>query len=506
MKTILAYTSLLCASCLFANSQAARPNILLIVADDLGYGDSSAYGSKIPTPNIDRLARTGVKALDAHAAAAICTPSRYAMMTGEYYFGPWNGELLIEPERGTLATVLQKDGYKTGYFGKWHLGWGHNHKGRKYRADIDWNRPLPAGVLESGFDTYFGTPFSHNESPFVYVRDRRVIGLEADDPITHIGPNEPGGAPHGKSFGGKRAHQARDTNRIDLKVAEELSQWIEQNQNHAFFAKFCLVAPHVPLAVDTAFRGKSQAGVYGDYIMQMDHCIGRILSTLDRLKLTHNTFIVFTSDNGAVLQKSAIELGHHGNGNLLGQKTDAWEGGHRVPFIASWPKHIPQGIETHGLISQIDLCRTLWAAAGIKKWPSTAASQSINQLPLLCQPQMPSPRTTLHTLGVKGYAIRQNEWVYIPRQGSGGLSLPQNSHWTPALRLLGLKHSDYNDDLQMKASAPKTQLYNLNHDLEQSTNIVNDYPERAQQLAKDYQQFIRGLNKRYQAKLKRTQP
>jgi arylsulfatase A len=499
MKTI----PLLCAVITSVALAREQPNIILIVADDLGYGDTGVYGSDIKTPNVDRLAASGVRAIDAHAASGVCTPSRYAMITGQYYYGNWNGELLVEPERGTIATVLKDNGYKTGYFGKWHLGWGQNTEGRKYRADIDWNTTLPAGVLESGFDYFFGTPFSHNESPMLFVRNRDVIGLEADDPISVIGPKDPGGAPHGKSFGGEKAHAARPTDRIDLVVVDEMVEWIKENKDDPFFATFCLVAPHVPLAVAKEFQGKSNAGVYGDYIMQMDDCIGQVLDTLDELDLTDDTLIIFTSDNGAVLHEHAVSLGHHGNGVLLGQKTDAWEGGHRVPFIASWPGQIPEGETTDSLISLIDLCKTVWAAAKITEWPATAATSSVNQLPALLNPTGESVRDGVYALGTSGYIVREGEWVYIPRQGSGGLTLPANNHWTPVLYTLGFDNSDYDENLELKPDAPETQLYNLTEDLSQSKNVIRDHPEKAEMLQQKYAQFMKSMSQEYTQKLQR---
>ena len=472
-------------------SVAEKPNVILIIADDLGVGDVGCYGAeKIATPNIDRMASGGVRALDARAPAAVCTPTRYAMMTGQYYHGDWKGELLVRPGQPTIASVLRNHGYATGCFGKWHLGWGRD-KNRRFRADIDWNQPLPEGVLECGFDRYFGTPFSHNEPPFVFVRNREVVGADPDDPLT-IDPPDKG---HGKSRGGTKAHEARPDSRIDLVVTKEAQDWIRENHSRPFFMHLALVAPHVPLDVAEEFRGKSGAGVYGDFVQQMDWCVGEILRTLDECGIAENTLVIFSSDNGAVLHRAVVDAEHRSNLNWLGQKTDAWEGGVRVPFIARWPGRIPAGTTSGALVSLVDLCATTWAAAGVPV-PERAAKDSINQLPVLLSPDAEPIRTEAMMLGTGGYAFRSGDWVYLPYQGSGGLTT--NFEQPTWLRLgdLGRVNSDCDAAGRVKPDAPQAQLYDLKTDPAQSRNIFKDHPEKARQMAAQLDQLKRRLDAR----------
>lgn len=472
--------------------EAARPNIILMVADDLGYGDTGCYGSqKIPTPNIDRLAAQGMRFTDAHASGAVCTPSRYGMLTGRYYSRyrrNWVGECLIN-NRPTIASVLRQNGYATSYFGKWHLGWGV-HDDREQRAAFDWNKELPTGVLECGFDYYFGTPFSHNEAPFVFVQNRWVVGLEADDPLV-IPPKsvDRGLWGFGNSIGAKKAHAMRPQDRIDLMVTKQAQDWIESNREKPFFMNLAFVAPHVPIAPAKEFRGKTGAGLYGDFVHQMDWCVGQISQTLEACGLADNTIIIFTSDNGGVLDTEVLASGHHSNGVLLGQKTDGWEGGHRVPFIVRWPGKVPAGSVTDRLISLTDLPATILEAVGVQA-PSGAAEDSLSQLSVWMNPSALAVRPELLILGVGGLVLRSDEWLYIPRQGSSGKTTAEKDAWL-GIKAQGHTHSDYDETDQIKAGAPETQLYNLHADISQTTNVVRAYPEKAAVLAKRCAELIR---------------
>ncbi len=471
-----------------------KPNVVFIIADDLGIGDVGCYGSKkIKTPNIDKLAEQGIMALDAHATAAVCTPSRFAILTGRYYYQSWNGELLIKPEWNTLPSVLKENGYSTGYFGKWHLGWGENYEGRKHRADIDWNKTLPAGVIESGFDTYFGTPFTHNEAPSVFVENKKVLGLEADDPLIVNPPD----SVHmfGKSTGAKKAHKMRPEARIDLMVTHRAKKWLKENYTKPFFMNLALVAPHVPLSPGKEFVGKTQTGPYGDFVSQMDWCVGEIIKTLDECGVSDNTMVIFTSDNGAVMHKDMFNQGHRSNLSWLGQKTDAWEGGIRIPFIVRWPGHIPAGTTTDALISLSDISKTIWDAVGVKVENDTA-KDSISQLQVLLNPDSKPIRHEMLYLGIYGLALRSGDWVYIPRQGSCGITTGDGVNpvsWGMRLHELGQVNSDFDENTKIKPDAPKAQLYNLRLDPSQSKNVIRENPEKAAQLAQRYKQLHRGL-------------
>lgn len=487
-----------------AEKQAAPPNVLLIVADDLGIGDVGCYGSeKVATPNIDRLATQGVRALDAHSTAAVCTPSRYGMLTGQYYYGAWHGELLVKPGQLTIASVLHGHGYATGYFGKWHLGWGRNTD-RKDRADIDWNHKLPAGVLECGFDYFFGTPFTHNEPPFVFVRNRRVVGLDPSDPLVVVPQKEAKamGLPNwgwGSSTGAAKAHAARPDARIDLIVTQETRDWIRAHCKQPFFAQLSLAAPHVPVDPARAFRGKSGIGLYGDFVEEMDWCVGQVLKTLDECGVADNTLVIFASDNGAVVAREALKHGHHSNLDWLGQKTDAWEGGVREPFIARWPGKVPVGATTSAMVSLIDLCKTVWAVAGVAA-PEGSAKDSLNELPVLLHPASGSVRHEFMQLGLSGYALRSGDWVYLPYQGSGGLTTNPDVKWLLHLGDLGETNSDCDAAGWVKADAPGEQLYNLKTDPTESRNVIKEHPEKAQKMAEELKKLKRMIQVRANGK------
>ena len=470
---------------------AEKLNVVLIVADDLGIGDVGCYGSgKISTPNIDRLASQGLRALDAHATAAVCTPSRYAMLTGRYYWSGWNGELLIKPGQPTVASVLHSNGYATGYFGKWHLGWGENGPERKHRADIDWNNDLPAGVLECGFDFFFGTPFTHNEPPSVFVLNRKVVGLEPNDPLVVLPPDSKN--MFGSSTGAKKAHEMRLDSRIDLMVTKQAQQWITAHSVAPFFINVALAAPHVPIDPAKEFIGQTGAGLYGDFVHEMDWCVGQILQTLESCGVADRTIVIFTSDNGAMMYKDMIAQGHRSNLNWLGQKTDAWEGGVRIPFIVRWPGRVSAGVTTDAMISLADISKTVWEAVGVPA-PEGSAKDSLSQLSVWCDPQAKPVRTEMLYLGTGGLALRSGDWVYIPRRGSCGVTTDPNQSWGLHLSDIGETNSDYDAQNGLKPGAPEQQLYNLRNDPSETRNVIREYPEKAAELAVRMKQLERTL-------------
>jgi arylsulfatase A len=474
------------------STNSNKPNIILIIADDLGVGDVECYGGSsnlISTPNINRLASQGLLATDAHATASVCTPSRYSMLTGRYYHRypyNWNGESLVEADRPTIASVLRQNGYATAYFGKVHTGWGDRSKERQHRQDIDWNKELPRGVLEMGFDTYFGIPFTHNEPPFVFVQDRQVVGLEANDPLLVI-PKEVERGPWGwgLSKGAKAAHKARPVDEIDPIITDKAIAYIQAHQQQPFFMNLAFSAPHVPFVPSKAFKGHSKCGPYGDVVEQLDFCVGRVLETLDKLKLTNNTLVIFTSDNGAIFHDKEYATGHRSNLEWLGQKTDAWEGGVRVPLIVRWPGKVAQGKTLDPLISLIDIPQTVWAAAGITP-PQAAGPDSLNQLPLLTGQTEVAIRSELYMIGITGQALRSGDWVYLPTQGSQGVTTNPAMTWAMQMAELGLTNSDYDEAGIIKADAPKAQLYNLRTDPRQSNNVIGQFPEMAKALAQRF--------------------
>ena len=376
------------------------PNIVLIYADDLGYGDVGCYGAtKVRTPNIDRIAAEGIRFTHAHSPAATCTPSRYALLTGEYAWRkkgtgilPGDARLIIQPGRTTLPSMLQKAGYATGAVGKWHLGLGS--------GDLDWNTDIAPGPLDIGFDYCFILPATGDRVPCVYVENRRVVGLDPADPL-RVGYDKPvGDEPTGKDHpellkmhpshghdqtivngisrigtmsGGKSARW------VDEDMADTLTgkakSFIDKNKDRPFFLYFATHDIHVPRVPNPRFVGATGMGPRGDVIAQLDFCVGEILQTLERLKLADNTLVLFTSDNGPVVddgyKDQAVEkLGDHKPaGPLRGGKYSIFDGGTRVPFLVRWPAASNPASPTPWLVRSI--CWRALRPCRIAPWPRT---------------------------------------------------------------------------------------------------------------------------------------
>lgn len=375
---------LLSSFAILHSSFSAQPNIVLILADDLGYGDLGCYGAtKVKTPNIDQLASEGRRFTDAHSASAVCTPSRYALLTGEYPFrknlwGPVMNPspLVVDVSKPTVASLLKRQGYATACFGKWHLGFGDKPK-------PDWNADLKPGPLECGFDHYFGIPVVNSHPPFVWVEDHRVVGLDPADPLKYGGKAQTRMFPEKMlapaMSGGKAAHALYNEEEHGTTLTEKATAWIKQHAStknkepgtkNPFFVYFATPHIHHPFTPGARFKGSSQADAYGDFIQEFDWMVGEVIRTLDELKLRESTLVILTSDNGGMLNQggqAAWKAGHRLNGDLLGFKFDAWEGGHRVPFIARWPGKIPAGKVSTELITMMDMLPTLAALSGGEK-------------------------------------------------------------------------------------------------------------------------------------------
>ena len=466
-----------------ARPSGPKPNVVLILADDLGSGDLGCYGAtRIKTPNLDALASQGVRCTDAHASAAVCTPSRYGLLTGRYYFRntvkrpAWS--LMLDDGQPTLASAMKSAGYATACIGKWHLGFG--------RQEPDYNGELKPGPLEVGFDYYFGTPRTHNEPPFVFVEGHQVVGIDKNDPLVMVPQDKTPkgeGWGHGLSKGAKAAHAARPEDQIDIILTQKAVGFIESNKEKPFFLYLPFLAPHVPLSPSARFRGTSKTGVYGDYIQELDWCVGEVLKTLDRHGLADNTLVLFGSDNGAINYDWVFATGHRPNNPWLGQKTDAWEGGCRVPLIARWPGHIPKNSQSDKLITLLDMLPTVCAATGVKP-PQGAAPDAVNQWPVLSKPQTAkAARKEMVYQGIYGLALRQGDWVFIPQQGSLGVTTDPKMTWAMSFKQLGLKNSDFDAEGQLKPDAPKGQLYNLAQDPGQSQNLYASEPKRVKKMA-----------------------
>jgi len=460
---------------------ATTPNVVIILADDLGYADVSCYGAtKVRTPNIDRIADEGMRFTDAHAPCPICTPTRYTMLTGEYYWriGPtigrqWNmhRRFLIQEDRLTVGEMLKEAGYATACIGKWHLGFGEEKP--------DWNGELSPGPFEAGFDYYFGVPNANSEAPFAFVENRRIPGLDPDDPIDI--PGESKGDYH-QMTGGESVRWVDED--IALTQTAKTVAYIEEQKDKPFFLYFAPCNVHVPVTPNKRFQGTSDCGPYGDFIHELDWSVGEVLATLDRLGIADNTLVLFSSDNGGVNHRGPYAAGHRPNGRFIGQKTDIWEGGQRVPFIARWPEHVPAGAVSEELVSLADVLATT-AALLDKELPPTAGPDSFNLLPtLLGVPGHQPPRDTL-VLGWPGWALRQGPWLYIPHQGSGGVTTdPKNLAGEGWMNFAEAGHvnSDYDAEGKLKENAPPGQLYNLADDPAESTNLYRDRPELVEKM------------------------
>ncbi len=470
-------------------ADAKRPNIVVIYADDLGYGDVSCYGAtKIKTPNIDALASQGLRFTNAHSPSATCTPSRYAMLTGEYAWRkkgtgvlPGDARMIIQPGRTTLPVLMQRAGYTTGVVGKWHLGLGD--------GNLDWNGQIAPGPLDIGFDYCFLIPATGDRVPCVYVENRRVVGLDPKDPIQvsfskPVG-NEPTGKDHpellkmhpshghnqtivngisriGYMSGGKAARWV-DEDMADT-ITAKAKYFIEKHKDGPFFLYFSTHDIHVPRVPHPRFVGKSGLGPRGDAILQLDWCAGEILKTLDRLNLTENTLVIFTSDNGPVVddgyKDEAVEKlsGHKPAGPLRGGKYSAFDGGTRVPFIVRWPRRVRAGV-SDALVCQIDFMASLAALAG-QKLAFDDAPDSFNVLAALLG-QSPAGRDHLvEHAGV--LSLIKGDWKYI-EPGKG-----------PKL--------NRNVNIEL-GNDPQPQLYNLKDDLGEKHNVAAEHPELVKELA-----------------------
>ena len=461
------------------------PNIVLIYADDLGYGDLSCYGATaFATPNVDRLAKEGLRFTDAHAPSATCTPSRYAMLTGEYawrkkgtHILPGDAAMIIEPGRTTIASILQKAGYRTGVVGKWHLGLGP-------KGGPNWNGRIAPGPGEIGFDEHFIMAATADRVPCVYVENRSVVGLDPSDPIkvSYAGPlpGEPTGATHPEllrvhpSHGHDQAivngisrighmsggHAARwkDEEMADV-FTSRAKTFIEQHAAQPFFLYFATHDPHVPRVPHPRFAGKSGLGPRGDAIVQMDWCVGELLATLDRLNLADKTIVVFTSDNGPVLddgyKDDAVTRNgaHRPAGALRGGKYSIFEGGARVPLIVRWSARVQPGT-SGALISQVDFLRTFAALARQSVTPSEGPD-SVDLLPALTGA---SPKGRDHlVVHANTLALREGDWKYVePKPG------PKRSR---------------NTDVEL-GNDPQPQLYNLADDPGERVNRAAEEWER----------------------------
>ncbi|HBC88177.1 MAG TPA: hypothetical protein DCZ94_14600 [Lentisphaeria bacterium] len=470
-----------------------RPNIVFILADDLGYGDLNCYGADeehIRTPNLDRIARQGVRFTDAHSPSSVCTPSRYNFMTGRYCWRTWaktgciwaHDPCLIEEDRPTVASVLRSGGYATGMVGKWHLGFGAPGAGSW--DDIigpDYNRPLSHGPLTCGFETFYGVPHI-GQRPHFYIDGNMVKDLESGDPIRIIPDPRPEFLkkfferprtcnPNLKVEGGKRAEYRHEE--VAVHLTEKAVDWLEAQTRQPFFLYFAHRNVHAPLIPHPRFSNTSAVGDYGDFIHELDWSVGEILKTLDRLGLSENTIVFFASDNGATERhRPTLHVdynGHRANGVLRGQKTEVYEGGHRIPFIARWPGRIPAGTTCGHLLALTDILATCAELAGIGI-PQGASPDGVSfAASLLDRNARPARETLIHDSMMKAmFAVRHREWKLIIGQGGGGIGYG----WP------GVESVEH-----FTGADPKGQLFNLAGDLGEETNLYDRHPDIVSELS-----------------------
>ncbi len=402
-------------------AEPTKPNIVYILADDLGYGDVGCYNpaAKIPTPNIDRLAKGGVRFTDAHSPSSVCTPTRYALLTGRYAWrtrlqrnviGPFSQPLIGEKQL-TVGSLLQQQGYATACVGKWHLGWGWPKPGDDGKRDF--TQPIPDGPTTRGFDLYFGTDVP-NYPPYCFLENDRTVGIPS------------AAAPVGRDSFNIAGPMLPDWKLVDVLpgLEKRAVEYIEKTAKGGkpFFLYLPLTSPHYPVVPAPEFKGKSKAGDYGDFVVQTDHMVGKVLDALEQNGVEENTLVIFTSDNGPEIS-GEVKIGaydrlkefeHASMGTLRGAKRDAWEGGHRVPFVARWPGKIAAASTCDETICHVDLIATLAALFSVKL-PANAGVDSVNILPAILGEKQSAPlrEATVHHSGQGKFAIRRGDWVLI---------------------------------------------------------------------------------------------
>ncbi len=484
--TLVTVFRLFSLSCFASELSQRQPNILVIYADDLGYGDVQCYNperGKIPTLHIDRLASQGMRFTDGHSSSGVCSPSRYTLLTGRYHWrtrlqsgivGLW-GKPLITPDRLTIGGLAKQNGYHTACIGKWHLGWNWpiptskkmyfrttGYKGKKDLSATDEHRTawrevfsqaIPGGPTAVGFDKYFGTDVP-NWPPYCFIENDRTVGIPSEFGTPEL-------------FVRNQASQqgpALDNWKLEPilpALGDRAVRFIksEAKTQQPFLLYLPLTSPHTPLSVNEEWKGKSRLNLYADFVMETDAIVGKVLHALVQSGVAQNTLVVFTSDNGCApyIGVSVLEKqGHYPSGPLRGYKADAWEGGHRVPFIVRWPGIVKPGTVCTQLVHQADLLATFAEILG-QKLPDNAGEDSFSLLPLLKGEEKPVRETSVSCSSRGIPSLRIGHWKYIPAPGSGGWS----------------KGGDQSQLLQ---------LYDLASDIGESKNLAADEPKRITQM------------------------
>lgn len=464
-----------------------KPNVVIILADDLGIGDVSAFNenSAWKTPNIDRLAASGMRFTDAHTSAALCTPTRYGILTGRYNWrstlkrGGYNGYStpLIEDERTTIAELFKGQGYQTALVGKWHLGWNWQLKGsEKVTFDdrtvpvVDFSQAIENGPEDQGFIYSFGTMASLSSPPFVWVENSRPTAVPSEISVNY----------DEKAFW-RKGPKADDFNHVEAltTITDRSVDYIgrQAGKEEPFFLYVALTAPHAPIIPTTEFIGKSNSNAYGDFVLLVDHVVGQIVDAIAGDIRLKDTLVFFTSDNGqsprADFDDDELPLaGHNGSYLYRGKKFDVFEGGHRVPFIASWPDNIKPGSQSDETICTVDFMATAAELLGVELTDNTA-EDSYSMLPVLRREKYKRPlrEATVSHSNDGRFAIRKGEWKLILWPGSGGWAYPSTE-----------------EDMK---GLPRFQLYNLRKDPSETTNLVSVYPKKVSELKSLLERYIK---------------
>lgn len=447
-------------------AQAAEPpNIVFILVDDMGYGDPGCFNpnSKIRTPNIDSLAAAGMRLTDAHAPGPLCHMSRYGLMTGRYPFrvnvNRWPKQPLIKEGETTLPSLLKEAGYRTAMVGKWHLGFQEN----------GYDKPLPGGPVDRGFDSYFGIRASTDIPPYFYIRDSHAV-LPPTDRIE--ANNSDDWSPiQGKFW---RAGGIAPNLKLDEVLPRFTDEAIAVINEHSgapepLFLYLAYPAPHTPWLPSEKFDGQSKAGLYGDFAEMTDAEIGRVLEALEANGIEENTLVVFTSDNGPVwYDRDVKRFGHDSCGPLRGMKADAWEAGHRMPMVVRWPGVTLAGSVSDQLVSFTDMLATVAEITGRQLQPGEAPD-SFSFAEVLTGEAQTTARNSLVVAAGKGIRmVRSGSWKYIDGPGSGGFS----------------ERRDTPGKMQKSENELPAQLYDLSQDIGESHNLFAEQPERAKRMAK----------------------
>ncbi|QGJ70227.1 Choline-sulfatase [Planctomycetales bacterium 10988] len=439
-----------------------KPNIVYIMADDMGYGDPSCYNpaSKCPTPNLDRLAREGMRFTDAHAPAGVCVPSRFGLLSGRFPYRMQKDKdgLCLPKDRLTVANLLQKAGYQTACIGKWHLGFTHEKEPGKLTLD--------GGPASRGFDTYFGIPASLDIPPYYYIEGKKAVEPPTDFIAASSSPNW---SPIQGAFWreGKIAPGYRHREVLPKFIQRSLG-YLEgraKKPKQPFFLYIALPAPHTPWLPTEPFEGVSQAALYGDFVTQVDASIGQVLQKLDQLNLTENTIVMVSSDNGPCwYDVDEKKYQHYSAGPLRGMKGDAYEGGHRMPFLVRWPGTVKPGSVSEEIVCHTDLMATV-AEIVKMKLPKNAGGDSVSYLPALKGEvrEQPLREALIITCSKKTFAVRQGPWKLITNNlGSGGFTPPRY--------------------VEPEKDGPQGQLYHLATDLSETKNLYMEHPEIVKKL------------------------